>query len=199
MLTDAFPSAVGPACIRTTRWGESNFHTTNVPQFLIHNLPTATSAFSSVITMATAAVLAPHDVPTSLNYYAADPSSDETPYNFVHEPPAGKLRSNVGIDKHDVVVRDARGKQEEYGLSLDTSGFQYVSHVSEEKEFNDEERIKNVYYKEVEELLKKEAGAKRVFIFDHTIRLKPDDAKSADERVQFRGPVVRLPSFTVYG
>ena len=44
------------------------------------------------------------------------------------------------------------------------------SMYSAEKDFTDEERIQSVYYKEVEELLKKEVGAKRVFIFDHTIR-----------------------------
>jgi len=36
---------------------------------------------------------------------------------------------------------------------------------------DDEERIKTVQYlREVEELLEKETSAKRVFIFDHTIR-----------------------------
>ena len=45
-----------------------------------------------------------------------------------------------------------------------------MKHKSEETEFVDEERIKSVYYKEVEELLKKVTGAKRVVIFDHTIR-----------------------------
>ena len=64
--------------------------------------------------------------------------------------------------------RDARGREHEF--SLDTHGFQFVRHVSAETEFVDEERIKGVYYKEGEELLKSVTGAKRVLIFDHTIR-----------------------------
>ena len=116
--------------------------------------------------MATAAVQQPHDVPTKLNYYEA--IGADRPYNYVFEPPAGVPRSNVGLDAQDVTVHDARGKESEY--SLDTSGFQFAKHTSQEKEFLDEDAITSKYYKEVEEILKKEAGAKRVYIFDHTIR-----------------------------
>lgn len=116
--------------------------------------------------MATAAVLAPHDVPTTLNYYA--PIGDEEPYQYAFEAPAGKAQNNVGTDPHPVTIHDARGREEEF--SLDTSGFQFVKWPSVEKDFDDEERIKARYYPEVEEILKKVAGGKRVLIFDHTIR-----------------------------
>ncbi|KIP06712.1 hypothetical protein PHLGIDRAFT_35829 [Phlebiopsis gigantea 11061_1 CR5-6] len=140
--------------------------------------------------MATAAVLPPHDVPTTLNYYIPADGNAEAPYQYVYDPPAGKPKDNIGLEKHEVVVRDARNKQEEYGLSLDTSGFQFVNHVSQEKEFKDDKVIETVYYKEVEELLKKEAGAKRVFIFDHTIRMNPEDVRDKDRLL--RGPVERV-------
>ncbi|KZT09387.1 uncharacterized protein LAESUDRAFT_647013 [Laetiporus sulphureus 93-53] len=115
--------------------------------------------------MATAATLTPHDVPTTLNYYA--PVGNEAPFQYVETPPEGKPQNNIGLDPHPVVIQDARGRESEY--SIDTTGFQFVKHVSAEKEFDDDERIKTVYYKEVEELLKREVGAKRVYIFDHTI------------------------------
>jgi len=110
--------------------------------------------------MATAAVLSPHDVHTTLNYIHQD--TDEAPYNYVEAPPAGKPRTNLREDPHPVVIRDVRGREDT--VSLDKTGFQFVKHISEEKDFLDEERITTRYYKEVEELLKKEAGAKRVFI-----------------------------------
>ncbi|EMD31101.1 hypothetical protein CERSUDRAFT_163525 [Gelatoporia subvermispora B] len=119
--------------------------------------------------MATATVLTPGDVPTSLNYYA--PIGEERPYNYAYEAPQGIPKSNVGTDPHPAVIHDVRGKEDT--VSLDTTGFQFTKHVSEEKDFLDEELIKTRYYKEVEELLKKEVGAKRVFIFDHIIRRKP--------------------------
>ncbi len=116
--------------------------------------------------MATAAVLAPHDVPTILNYYT--PIGTEEPYQYVLDPPEGKAPNNLGSEPHEVVVQDARGRENEF--SLDQNGFQFVNWPSKEKDFDDEERIKAVYYPEVEEILRTVAGAKKVFIFDHTIR-----------------------------
>lgn len=118
--------------------------------------------------MAAVATLSPHDVPTTLNYYAPLENNTEAPYNYVNEPPVGTLRSNVGLDTQPVVVHDARGRESEF--HIDKNGFQYVKYPSVEKEFDNDARIEDVYYKEVEDLLKKEVGAKRVFIFDHTIR-----------------------------
>ena len=116
--------------------------------------------------MATAAVLTPHDVPTTLNYYR--PVGTEEPYQYVLEPPEGKAANNLGADPHSVTVHDARGRENEFGL--DKSGFQFVNWPSVEQDFTNDDRIKERYYPEVEEILKKVAGAKRVFIFDHTIR-----------------------------
>ncbi|RPD62733.1 hypothetical protein L226DRAFT_458504 [Lentinus tigrinus ALCF2SS1-7] len=136
--------------------------------------------------MATAAVLAPHDVPTILNYYT--PIGTEEPYQYVLDPPEGKPANNLGADPHDVVVHDARGRENEF--SLDQNGFQFVNWPSKEKEFDDDERIKAVYYPEIEEILKTVAGAKKVFIFDHTLRRKPDE--NAKPGPTNRGPVERV-------
>jgi len=135
------------------------------------------------MTMATAAVLAPHDVRTTLNYFST--LGNEAPYNYVESPPEGTPKSNIKEDTQPVVVHDIRGREDTIGL--DKTGFQFLQHVSEEKDFLDEEAIKTRYYKEVEELLKKETGAKRVFIFDHTIR-RNYNANSP----MTRGPVKRV-------
>ncbi|EKM50121.1 uncharacterized protein PHACADRAFT_130728 [Phanerochaete carnosa HHB-10118-sp] len=129
------------------------------------------------------AVLAPHDVPTSLNYYIPDPETDESPRIYMQDPPPGKKKNNTGHEPYDVVIRDARDKEKEYDLSLDTSGFQFVKHVSQDRDFEDEERIQTAYYREVEELLKKETGAKRVLVFDHTIRRTEPDFVSPTGKV----------------
>lgn len=52
----------------------------------------------------------------------------------------------------DVVVQDITGHEHEY--DLDKNGFQFFHHVSQEKNFDNEERITSVYYAEVEQLLK---------------------------------------------
>ncbi|KAI0769891.1 hypothetical protein C8Q74DRAFT_1448614, partial [Fomes fomentarius] len=103
-------------------------------------------------------------------------------------PPPGKPDTTVIEGPSPVVVHDARGREDEF--SLDKSGFQFVKHLSTEREFTDEERIKKVYYKEVEELLKNVTGAKKVIIFDHTIRRLTGTEK--DVPAEGRGPVERV-------
>jgi len=140
--------------------------------------------------MATVAVLPPpHDVQTIMNYYA--PVGEEPPFQYVFDPPEGTPKNNIGADPHETVIHDVRGKEDT--VSLDTTGHQFIKHVSAEKDFLDEDRIKDVYYKEVEELLKKEVGAKRVFIFDHTIRRNYENSSTEPEATRFvRGPVERV-------
>ena len=118
--------------------------------------------------MAAAAVLVPHDVHTSLNYFAST-QNGEPPYNFTYSPPPGGLpQTNVVTEAINTVVHDIRGKEDT--VSLEAAGFEFVRHISEEKEFVDEEAIRTRYYKEVEELLKKRTDAKRILVFDYTIR-----------------------------
>ncbi|PCH36585.1 hypothetical protein WOLCODRAFT_157290 [Wolfiporia cocos MD-104 SS10] len=135
--------------------------------------------------MATAAALNFHDVTTTMNYYA--PIGNEAPYQYALEAPKGVLSANIGTDPRSIVVHDARGREEKF--SLDRAGFQFVKHVSQEKGFDTEARIKTVYYEEVEELINNVTGAKRVYIFDHTIRRK---VAGVEDRPGARGPVERV-------
>jgi hypothetical protein len=52
----------------------------------------------------------------------------------------------------DVTVRDIAGEEDKY--TLDSHGFQIYNHLSNEKEFRDDEKIKAEYYPETEQLLK---------------------------------------------
>ena len=108
----------------------------------------------------------PRDVTTTMNFYV--PVADGEPYQYVFTPPDGVAHNNLGSETRPVVVHDMRGREKEY--SLDKNGFQFVHWPSTEHAFTDSETIKTKYYTEVEELLKSVTGAKRVFIFDHTIR-----------------------------
>ncbi len=55
-------------------------------------------------------------------------------------------------------------------LSLDEQGFVFVAHPTQVADFFDAEQLKSVYYPEVEQLTRRESGASRVVIFDHTLR-----------------------------
>jgi len=125
-----------------------------------------------------------HDVATELNYY--------------QDPGDGTLPAPVYVGKSDnverphavqnVIIHDIAGDEDKY--TLDSHGFQFVKHESQEKDFLDDDKIKAEYYPEVEQLLKDATGATRVFIFDHTIRRAPADFR--DGTTQFRGPGKRV-------
>jgi hypothetical protein len=122
------------------------------------------------------------DVPTTLNYLHLDTSEVGGCDHYMYlnrDPPPRKLKSNAGDEPHKALIHNLRGR--ESFASLDTTGFEYIKHESEEKEFVDEGIIKTKYYKEVEDLLKKLVpGVKRVFIFDHTIRRNYEGLEGID-------------------
>ncbi|KAI0036517.1 hypothetical protein K488DRAFT_40880 [Vararia minispora EC-137] len=107
------------------------------------------------------------DVQTTLNYFSKT-TDGEQPYNYTYQLPAGQPTTNIDSETHSVTIHDARGHESEF--NVDDNGFTFLKSPAKEKLFEDEEAITTGYYKEVEELLRKEVGAKRVVIFDHTIR-----------------------------
>ena len=72
-------------------------------------------------------------------------------------------------------VHNIRGKENEF--TTDNSGFAVYTSPAKEKLFVDDEDVRQGYYKEVEELLRKtHKGVKQVYMFDHTIRRRQKDS-----------------------
>lgn len=138
-------------------------------------------------------ILQPRDVQTTFNYYA--PTGSDSPYIYARDPPEGTPKTNITSQAVAAVVHDARGAPEGT-FGLDVSGFAWAAVPSKETAFVDEERIRTVYYPEVEAILKTYAGAKRVFIFDHTIR-RPQGTGQGKTLV--RGPAVGIGGVWVGG
>jgi len=113
-----------------------------------------------------ATVQRPRDVQTHLNYFK--PNGPEPPYQYLMPPPPGVPIHNLAEDTREIVVHDVRGTENDY--TLDTHGFQWIKHTSNEAEFSDEQVITTEYYQEVEQLLKQVTGAQRILIFGHTVR-----------------------------
>lgn len=97
--------------------------------------------------MATETVTLPK-APTTINYYLElkDGGIVQTYPGTAFE----KRRKHV---PHALEVQDLRPLRSEF--TIDKAGFQLVDFVSEEKDFTDEARIKEVYYPEAVELMKK--------------------------------------------
>lgn len=88
-------------------------------------------------------------VDTTLNFFK--PNDDGSP------PAPAYMADPVTFERtpetHSVSLRDITGEEELYGL--DSHGFQITPFVSEEKSFLDQGRIKDVFYLEIDQLLKK--------------------------------------------
>ncbi|SPO03941.1 related to 7alpha-cephem-methoxylase P8 chain [Cephalotrichum gorgonifer] len=118
------------------------------------------------------------DVHAELHFYNP-PADGAAPYNLIKEP----VEKNYTTAPADVLIKDVRGR--ESSLTLDHDSVAVVSSVpdSAEKDFVDDESIKEKFYPEVEALLLKHVpGANRVVFFDHTIRRSDPNAH--------RGPVL---------
>jgi len=75
-------------------------------------------------------------------------------------------------------------------FSLEVNGFEFVRHETKMRDFFDAGELKEVYYPEVEALIRKVSGASRVVVFDHTLR-------SGDE-AEREAKLVREPVFNVH-
>jgi hypothetical protein len=104
-------------------------------------------------------------VDATLNYLAQMP---ERPAYYFYEPPAGTPWRNTRGDRRRVAVRDARALTPP--PSLDREGFTLVQLQSAVTDFAAPGAVHDVYFREVERLVREATGAARVMAFDHNLR-----------------------------
>jgi hypothetical protein len=92
-------------------------------------------------------------------------------------------RSDGAQELREVEVADGRGRP----FSLDENGFVFVGHRTRMKDFFDKDELAAVYYPEVAALVQTISGARRVHVFDHTLR--SGDEAEREERL-LREPVL---------
>jgi hypothetical protein len=122
-----------------------------------------------------------NSVQSTLNYFA---ESAEKPVLYTYEPPAGIPRMTGKSESHLVSIRNARLAED---LSLDRQGFQLVRQETAVRNFYDRAEVEQVYYPEIEVLLKEATGAEKVVVFDHQVRnieLSKQGEKNAREYVR---------------
>ena len=87
-----------------------------------------------------------------------------------------RRRTSGTEEAHRMEIADGRRAGD---LSLDTSGFMLVEHRTQVRDFFDVEELKRVYYPEVIALVQRISGAKRVVVFDHTLRSGDEGEREA--------------------
>jgi hypothetical protein len=113
-------------------------------------------------------------IEATLNYIVADGSKV---FTIVATPGGRDGRYGGTPDPRRMVIHNGRPHAKEFVLERD--GFRFVRHDTKVADFFDEAEIKRIYYPEMEALIKAESGAKRVVVFDHTLRTADDDLREA--------------------
>ncbi|NQU72772.1 MAG: methyltransferase [Rhodospirillales bacterium] len=90
------------------------------------------------------------------------------PVRYLDWPEEAHKAHPATYEGHRVRIHNGRIADQEF--TLPTHGFKLVAHHTTVKNFFDEDEIRRVYYPETEQLIKAESGAKRVVVFDHTLR-----------------------------
>src|SRR5437868_13501635 len=118
--------------------------------------------------------VASDQIEATLNYIVDDGNKV---FTIVASPGGTDTRSGGTPDPRRVTIHNGRPQAKNF--ALDRHGFRFVRHDTKVSEFYDEDEIRRVYYPEMEALVKAESGAKRVVVFDHTLRTPDQDLREA--------------------
>ena len=125
-------------------------------------------------------------LPTRAREPDAEPQAIEATLNYIVDdgtqiftetgaPGANDRRSGGKPDPRRVTLSNGR----HLDFILERDGFHFIRHDTKVTDFFDEAEVRRIYYPEMEALVKAESGAKRVVVFDHTLRTADDAAREA--------------------
>jgi hypothetical protein len=106
-----------------------------------------------------------NSVPAELKYSADNGKPID--YYF-YDPEPGLELNPPGTDSRVMEIEDAWPRVDNF--SLDREGFELKHFNGGFRDFEDEDAVKSKFYDQVVEFVKQHTGAKRVVVFDHTIR-----------------------------
>ncbi|SDR51961.1 hypothetical protein SAMN05443245_7068 [Paraburkholderia fungorum] len=110
----------------------------------------------------------------------------EKPVSYQYDPPPGVPKRSGVYRAHRVPISNARVAPPPGALSIDRNGFELHRQPSALRDFSDPAQIKSIYYPEAELLLKRATGARRVVVFDHTLRDgRPERTDGVREPVKY--------------
>jgi hypothetical protein len=92
--------------------------------------------------------------------------------------PDGLMRTTTGVfQRHVMPIEDGRPARASF--TLDEAGFELVDHATQVASFFDPAELKATYYPEMERLIAERTGARRVFVFDHTLRTSDEEDRAS--------------------
>ncbi len=95
----------------------------------------------------------------------------EKPYSLRFEPDETDIpKTNVKLERHDdVYIEDIRGHEQELSLASDGFAIMKIHTSLTYDQFMDEQKITDIYLKEVADAVRDFTSAEYVQIFEHTV------------------------------
>lgn len=111
------------------------------------------------------------------------------PTIYFYDDPKSKSVREPGDDPQEQTVHD--GWSRAYSFSVDKEGFALQHFKSDFDDWENDDKVSKELYPEVVDFLKKTLGAKRVLVFDHTIRAARNESKALTQETNTsqRAPV----------
>lgn len=115
--------------------------------------------------------------------------TDRMPEIYFYDPPPGTEPHTPGDDPHEMTIQDAWPRAA--SLTLDREGFALQTFRSSFQQWDDDAAITKQFHAEVADFMRDTVGARRVVVFDHTIRTKANVQQQTDEHTTTqRAPVM---------
>ena len=123
---------------------------------------------------------------SSFNYTRDD---GPVPEVYFYEPPPGTQIRLPGDDPHEMPIHD--GWPRAGAFSLDREGFAFREFSNSFDRFDNDDAVRDQFYAPVAEFVRATVGARRVIVFDHTIRAKANEQQqTAEHTTTQRAPVM---------
>jgi hypothetical protein len=119
---------------------------------------------------------APDTIEAELSYLADDGAKLVT---YVAEPGGRDDRVGGDNETHHVTLHNGRPLADRF--EFEREGFRFVPHQTRVTNFFDDSEVRQVYYPECEALIAQVSGAKRVVVFDHTLRTASDQQRESQK------------------
>lgn len=124
-------------------------------------------------------------VSTTLNYSV---DNGVPPDYYFYEPDPSVTLNPPGTDSREVSIHD--GWPSADVCSADREGFEIHDFGARFDQFDDDAAVKSAFYPQVIDFVKRHSGAKRVEVFDHTIRKRM--ANDLKQQTTVQRPAVQL-------
>jgi hypothetical protein len=128
-----------------------------------------------------------HDTRGRFNY---TPDIGVSPEIYFYDAPPGTQVHGPGGDEHEMTVHDGWARAEQFSLDREGFALREFGRPGFDR-WDDDAAIEREFYAPVTAFVREAVGAKRVVIFDHTIRSKVNaQQQTAEHRTTQRAPVM---------